>query len=32
VLRPNPRGSTGYGKEFRHAVVGDWGTAISRTS
>ena len=25
VLRPNPRGSTGYGKEFRFANVGDWG-------
>jgi len=25
VLRPNPRGSTGYGKEFRYANVLDWG-------
>ena len=25
VLRPNPRGSTGYGKEFRHANFMDWG-------
>ncbi|MBS3777466.1 MAG: S9 family peptidase [Bacteroidales bacterium] len=25
VLRPNPRGSTGYGKSFRSAVVEDWG-------
>jgi dipeptidyl aminopeptidase/acylaminoacyl peptidase len=25
VLRPNPRGSTGYGKEFRYANFGDWG-------
>jgi dipeptidyl aminopeptidase/acylaminoacyl peptidase len=25
VLRPNPRGSTGYGKEFRYANVRDWG-------
>jgi dipeptidyl aminopeptidase/acylaminoacyl peptidase len=25
VLRPNPRGSTGYGMEFRHANVRDWG-------
>jgi dipeptidyl aminopeptidase/acylaminoacyl peptidase len=25
VLRPNPRGSTGYGREFRHANVRDWG-------
>ncbi|MEE2778291.1 MAG: S9 family peptidase [Acidobacteriota bacterium] len=25
VLRPNPRGSTGYGTEFRHANVADWG-------
>lgn len=25
VLRPNPRGSTGYGKEFRYANVQDWG-------
>jgi dipeptidyl aminopeptidase/acylaminoacyl peptidase len=25
VLRPNPRGSTGYGSEFRSAVVGDMG-------
>lgn len=25
VLRPNPRGSTGYGKEFRYANFQDWG-------
>jgi dipeptidyl aminopeptidase/acylaminoacyl peptidase len=25
VLRPNPRGSTGYGKKFRYANYGDWG-------
>ncbi len=25
VLRPNPRGSTGYGREFRYANVMDWG-------
>jgi len=25
VLRPNPRGSTGYGKDFRYANVMDWG-------
>jgi dipeptidyl aminopeptidase/acylaminoacyl peptidase len=25
VLRPNPRGSAGYGREFRHANVQDWG-------
>ena len=25
VLRPNPRGSGGYGKEFRYANVADWG-------
>ncbi len=25
VLRPNPRGSLGYGKEFRYANVEDWG-------
>lgn len=25
VLRPNPRGSTGYGKEFRYANIKDWG-------
>ena len=25
VLRPNPRGSQGYGKEFRFANVRDWG-------
>ena len=25
VLRPNPRGSTGYGKDFRFANIGDWG-------
>lgn len=25
LLRPNPRGSIGYGKEFRYAVVKDWG-------
>ena len=25
VLRPNPRGSSGYGKTFRHANRKDWG-------
>jgi dipeptidyl aminopeptidase/acylaminoacyl peptidase len=25
VLRPNPRGSSGYGKAFRHANRKDWG-------
>ena len=25
VLRPNPRGSSGYGKKFRYANVKDWG-------
>ncbi len=25
VLRPNPRGSEGYGKDFRYANVKDWG-------
>jgi dipeptidyl aminopeptidase/acylaminoacyl peptidase len=25
VLQPNPRGSTGYGKDFRSAVVERWG-------
>jgi dipeptidyl aminopeptidase/acylaminoacyl peptidase len=25
ILRPNPRGSGGYGKEFRFANVNDWG-------
>ena len=25
VLRPNPRGSTGYGREFRYANYMDWG-------
>jgi len=25
VLRANPRGSSGYGKKFRHANYGDWG-------
>ncbi|HMJ69270.1 MAG TPA: S9 family peptidase [Cyclobacteriaceae bacterium] len=25
VLRPNPRGSSGYGKEFRYGNVNDWG-------
>jgi dipeptidyl aminopeptidase/acylaminoacyl peptidase len=25
VLRPNPRGSSGYGKEFRYSNVRDWG-------
>lgn len=27
VLRPNPRGSVGYGPGFRYAAVGDWGGA-----
>lgn len=26
VLRPNPRGSSGYGKKFRYANYGDWGS------
>jgi dipeptidyl aminopeptidase/acylaminoacyl peptidase len=25
VLRPNPRGSDGYGKEFRQSVIENWG-------
>lgn len=25
VLRPNPRGSSGYGKTFRYANIRDWG-------
>lgn len=25
VLRPNPRGSAGYGKDFRYANIQDWG-------
>ena len=25
VLRANPRGSSGYGRKFRHANYGDWG-------
>lgn len=25
ILRPNPRGSGGYGKKFRFANLGDWG-------
>jgi dipeptidyl aminopeptidase/acylaminoacyl peptidase len=25
VLLPNPRGSSGYGEEFTHGCVGDWG-------
>ena len=25
VLRPNPRGSSGYGQAFRYANYGDWG-------
>lgn len=25
VLRPNPRGSSGYGKDFRYANISDWG-------
>ena len=25
VLRPNPRGSSGYGKQFRFANMSDWG-------
>ncbi len=25
VLRPNPRGSSGYGRKFRYANYGDWG-------
>ncbi|MEJ7576312.1 MAG: S9 family peptidase [Pyrinomonadaceae bacterium] len=27
VLRPNPRGSSGYGTEFRRANISDWGGA-----
>jgi dipeptidyl aminopeptidase/acylaminoacyl peptidase len=25
IIKPNPRGSTGYGKEFRYANYKDWG-------
>jgi len=25
LLRPNPRGSSGYGRDFRHANYNDWG-------
>jgi dipeptidyl aminopeptidase/acylaminoacyl peptidase len=25
IVRPNPRGSTGYGKDFRYANLKDWG-------
>jgi len=25
VLKPNPRGSSGYGKEFRYSNIKDWG-------
>jgi dipeptidyl aminopeptidase/acylaminoacyl peptidase len=25
ILRPNPRGSSGYGRDFRHANYNDWG-------
>lgn len=25
IIKPNPRGSTGYGKEFRYANFKDWG-------
>jgi dipeptidyl aminopeptidase/acylaminoacyl peptidase len=25
ILRPNPRGSSGYGKDFRYANIKDWG-------
>jgi dipeptidyl aminopeptidase/acylaminoacyl peptidase len=25
ILRPNPRGSNGYGKDFRYANLADWG-------
>lgn len=25
VLKPNPRGSSGYGKEFRYSNIRDWG-------
>ncbi|MBN1291617.1 MAG: S9 family peptidase [Candidatus Latescibacteria bacterium] len=25
ILRPNPRGSSGYGKDFRYANINDWG-------
>ncbi|MEJ7701385.1 MAG: S9 family peptidase [Pyrinomonadaceae bacterium] len=27
ILRPNPRGSSGYGREFRYANMKDWGGA-----
>ena len=27
ILRPNPRGSSGYGTEFRRANIKDWGGA-----
>jgi len=27
ILRPNPRGSSGYGKDFRRANYNDWGGA-----
>ncbi len=27
ILRPNPRGSSGYGREFRYANTKDWGGA-----
>lgn len=30
VLRVNPRGSSGYGKEFRYANYGDWGNGDYR--
>jgi len=30
VVYSNPRGSTGYGKEFQTAVVGNWGVEDSR--
>ena len=32
VLRPNPRGSTGYGKTFRYANIRDWGLVTTMTS
>jgi dipeptidyl aminopeptidase/acylaminoacyl peptidase len=30
VLRPNPRGSSGYGRRFREAVIGDWAGSDHR--
>ncbi|MCM2269329.1 MAG: S9 family peptidase [Thermoanaerobaculia bacterium] len=30
ILRPNPRGSSGRGRDFRYAVRGDWGGEDAR--